>query len=227
MKTNPTNRFQSAVRLLTVILAGCSVALQATAAIYTWDADGTAPVNDGAGTWNATGGTNWVNGATYGVWGNTTADEAIFGVNNGAADAITVGTVTANKLTFNAPGSASYTLASGTIALGGTNPTLTANTNAWINSAITSTAATAFVRGVGTLSLGGTATFTGGQGLYRYVPANSTGGFTVVAGANITAKNFSLMQDNVSNLTQTYNQAGGTVNVTGEFGLNQRRDQYP
>lgn len=49
----------------------------------------------------------------------------------------------------------------------------------------------------------------------------------MVAGANITAKNFSLMQDNVSNLTQTYNQTGGTVNVTGKFGLNQRRDQYP
>lgn len=124
---------------------------QLGAASFSWDADGAAPLNDGAGNWNATDGTNWANGATYGAWGNTTADEAIFGVNNGAADTITVGTVNANKLTFNAPGSGNYTLSGGTITLGGTTPTITAATNATIDSAV---AGAAFTKaGAGNLTL--------------------------------------------------------------------------
>ena len=86
-------------------LATLTATSLASATTFTWDADGAAPLNDGAGTWDPTGGTNWNTGATFGAWGNTAADEAVFGVNNGAADIVTVGTVTANKLTFNAPGS--------------------------------------------------------------------------------------------------------------------------
>ncbi len=88
----------------TAFLATLTATSLASAATFTWDADGVAPLNDGAATWNATGGTNWNTGATYGTWGTTTADEAVFGVNSGAAGIVTVGTVTANKLTFNAPG---------------------------------------------------------------------------------------------------------------------------
>jgi hypothetical protein len=60
----------------------------------------------------------------------------VFGVANGAAGAIAVGTVNANGITFNAPGSGAYTLSGGTISLGGTTPTITANTNAAIGSAL-------------------------------------------------------------------------------------------
>ncbi|MBN8460058.1 MAG: autotransporter-associated beta strand repeat-containing protein [Verrucomicrobia bacterium] len=178
MKTNPTNRFHSARRLLTVICVGCALSIQAHAAPYTWDADGIGPMlEDGGGNWNPTGGTNWSNGVNNGAWGNTTVDEAIFGVANGAADTITVGTVTANKLTFNAPGSGSYTLSGGAITLGGTTPTITANVNATIDSALAGSAFTktgtatltlngsvagAITANSGTLALGGTATRTFG-----------------------------------------------------------------
>jgi autotransporter-associated beta strand protein len=220
MKTNLTNR----LLMRSALVAGL-FASQAIAATFEWDASGGDSPDDGPGAWNPTGGTNWWNtGASqYGPWGNTTADTAVFGMGAGEAGTLTVGQVTANKITFNAPGSGSYTLAGGTLTLGGASPTLTANSDARIDSTISSTAANAFIRGAGTLTLGGTATFTGGQaweGLSRYVPANSTtGAISVVAGANITAKNFPLAQDNVSNLTQTYNQTGGTVTVTNEFGL--------
>lgn len=223
MKNNPINHFRSALRLLTVICVGCAALSQAQAASF-WDADGVAPLNDGAGAWNATGGTNWNTGDTYGAWGNSTADEAIFGAANGAAGSITVGTVNANKITFNAPGSGTYLLSGGTITLGGASPTITVNANARIDSTLTSTAANAFIRGTGTLTLGGAAAFTGEaalEGIYRYVPGSSSGTVAVVSGANVAAKNFQLMQDGGGSAsgTQYYNQTGGTFTVSGEFGL--------
>lgn len=208
-----------------VLLSTIALATSTYAASYTWDADGTAPLSDGAGSWNATGGTNWWDGSAFGAWGNTTADEAVFGSANGAAATITVGAVTANKLTFNAPGSANYQLSSGAIALVGTNPTINANVNARIDSIVTSSTANTFIRGAGTLTLGGTSSFTGGlayEGLYRYVSASTTtGSVAVVSGANVTVKTLQLTQDggDSSNSTQSYNQTGGLCTVFGEFGL--------
>jgi autotransporter-associated beta strand protein len=132
------------------------------AASYTWDASGDAPLNDGGGSWNATGGTNWFNntGLTYGAWGNTTADEAVFGVGSGAAGTINVGSVNANKLTFNAPGSGNYLLSGGTITLGGTTPTVTANSSATIGSVLAGSVAWT-AAGAGTLTLNGANTYSG------------------------------------------------------------------
>lgn len=38
--------------------------------ILTWDASGSPPLAGGDGTWNPSGGTNWVYGSTYGAWKN-------------------------------------------------------------------------------------------------------------------------------------------------------------
>ena len=130
---------------------------------YTWDASGGAPADDGSGNWDATGGTNWFDGSTYGAWGNTTSDRAIFGVGSGAAGTITVGTVNANGIIFNAPGSGNYTLSGGTITLGGT-PTITANSSATIASTIAG-AVTLTKQGVGVLTLSGPNTYSVGTEL--------------------------------------------------------------
>jgi alpha-L-fucosidase 2 len=134
---------------------------KAGAGTYTWDNDGAAPLNDGGGSWAATGGQNWFDGtSTYGAWGNTVSDIAVFGVNNGAAGSIAVGTVTANGITFNAPGSGNYTLTNGTITLGGASPTITANVDATIGSCLTGSVGL-IKSGAGTLTLSGANTYTG------------------------------------------------------------------
>jgi len=106
---------------------------------YTWDADGVAPLNDGAGSWVASGGANWLNGSTYGAWGNTVTDVAIIGANSGAAGTINQsGTITLNGLVFDAPGSGNYTVDQSavagvnTLSFGGTGPSIIVNTSATI-----------------------------------------------------------------------------------------------
>ena len=123
---------------MAVCAAMALVTETAVAGTYTWDNDGAAPLNDGGGNWTASGGQNWFDGTSaYGAWGNTVNDVAVFGVNNGVACSIAVGTVNANGITFNAAGSGSYTLSGGAITLGGTVPTLTANTSATVSSVLT------------------------------------------------------------------------------------------
>ena len=105
----------------------------AEAVDYTWDASGGAPLDDGAGAWSSSGGSNWETGGSYGAWGNSTNDTAIIGVGNGAAGTITVSTpITLNGLTFNAAGAGNYTLSSNTLSFGGTNPTIDVNSSATI-----------------------------------------------------------------------------------------------
>ncbi|MEI6239928.1 MAG: autotransporter-associated beta strand repeat-containing protein [Planctomycetia bacterium] len=149
------------------------------AAPFTWDASGGAPLDDGSGSWNATGGTNWFNGTTYGAWGNTSADTATFGVGNGAAGTITVGSVTTNGITFNAAGSGNYTLSSGTVTLAGTTPTITVNTGGTTSlTSVLAGSAGLTKSGTGTLLLGTANTYTGtttiSQGTLRVTSASNT-----------------------------------------------------
>lgn len=138
------------------LLVPALLTLNAHATVFTWDASGGTPLDDGAGSWAATGGTNWYDGSNYGAWGNTTSDQAVFGNNNGAADIITVGTVNANQLTFNAAGSGNYTLSGGTVSLYGGG--ITANDSATINSGLTLTAGQTWTVASGkTLSVGSVA----------------------------------------------------------------------
>lgn len=198
----------------TAAIAGClALSMSSSAAVFTWDADGIAPLSDGAASWNATGGTNWNTASTYGAWGNTTADEAVFGVANGAAGTVTVGTVSVNKLTFNAAGSGNYMLSGGTITLGGTTPTIAATANAGISSALAGTGLTK--TGAGTLSLSGTGTISGDVIVKGATSQANT--LAILSGADLGVTNLYLRQDNVSSDTLAYNQTGGAVTVSNEF----------
>ena len=134
------------------------------AASFTYDADTpTTGAQDGSGAgWNTTAGnTGFWDGAGNAAWPNTTADDITFGAGSGAAGAVTVGTVTANKITFSSPGSGNYSLTGGAITLGGTTPTIAANSDASVSSPIAGTAGLAKT-GTGLLTLTGANNYTNG-----------------------------------------------------------------
>jgi fibronectin-binding autotransporter adhesin len=156
-----SNARQAAAVFATIISISASAPLEALT--LTWDASGiatTAPT-DGAGTWD-TSAANWNNGSGDVAWPNTNADIAVFGSLNGAAGTVSVGSVTANGINFNAPTSGNYELSSGTITLDGTTPTITSRASATISAVIAGSAglkvsgSTAAV-----LTLTGTNTYTG------------------------------------------------------------------
>jgi len=137
------------------------VATAVHAAVYTWDSNtGAVGAQDGAGSWN-TSGTNWLSGGSNVVFGNTSSDTAAFGAASGTAGTITVSTITANAIAFNAAGSGTYTLSSGTITLAGTSPTIAANVNATIGSVLAGTVGLTST-GAGALTLSGANTYSAG-----------------------------------------------------------------
>lgn len=141
----------------------------------TWDSGGASPANplDGSGSWN-TSSLLWSNGASDAAWTNSASNIAVFGNNNGAAGTVTLGeAITAGGITFNSPGSGTYTIAGSTLTLGGSS-TITANANAAISSIIAGSAGLTKA-GAGTLTLSGTNTYTGGTVI---------SGGTLVAGTN-------------------------------------------
>jgi len=144
------------------LLAFAALSSTLRADTLTWDSSGlnpNAPV-DGAGAWD-TSTALWSNGSVDSIWNNAGNNTAVFGSSNGAAGTVTVGTITAGGLIFNAATSGSYLLSGGTLTLGGTTPTITTNANAEIASAIAG--ATGLTKeGSGVLTLSGTNTFTGG-----------------------------------------------------------------
>jgi len=163
----------------------------AHAATYTWNTNSSGSPVDGGGAWNATGGTNWLNGSTYGAFGNTTSDTAVFGVANGAAGTITVGSVTANAITFNNAGSGNYTLSSGTITLGGSAPTITVNASGTSTIASLIAGSSGLTKaGAGTLLLSSSNSYTGGTILSAgTLTGGASGAFgtgTVTMSANTT-----------------------------------------
>ncbi len=158
------------------LLALAAISSTLRADTLTWDSSGlnpNAPV-DGAGAWD-TSTALWSNGSVDSVWNNAGNNIATFGSNNGAAGTITVGTITAGGLIFNAATSGSYLLSGGTLTLGGSTPTITTNVNAEIASAIAGTAGLT-KDGSGVLTLSGTNTFTGGLKINAGIVSFSTGG---------------------------------------------------
>ena len=153
------------------IFAALFLVNSAQSAVFTWDG--------GTGTWDTTT-TNW-----SGVeWGNTTADEAVFG---GTAGTVTINTgfgVTANKLTFNSDGYVVNGIDSADVlALAGTTPTAAVGTglSATIDAVVAGSAGIT-KSGAGTLVLNGDNTYTGTTTL--------SGGTLVVGHANALSGTF-------------------------------------
>jgi len=111
---------------------------------YDNDGDNANGITDGnTSGWNTTASNKpWYDSisGTFVAWPNTNADIAVFGGgSSGTAGNITVGTVTANGMTFNAPFAGTYALNGGTITLDGVAPTITTNTDIQINSKMLAT----------------------------------------------------------------------------------------
>lgn len=183
-------------------LSGSPVTFQAMAVppwdgmTATYDADtGTPGAQDGTGTgWN-TASSNFWNGVRNIAWPNGTTNVAILGAGTGAAGLVTVGTVNANGLVFNPPGSGAYALTNGTITLVGAAPTLTANSAAVIQSALAGTAGLTKAGGAdltlsGGNSVSGSARIGAGRLLLNnygsWMPA---AGITIDAGATLAFNN--------------------------------------
>jgi autotransporter-associated beta strand protein len=158
-----------------------------TPPLLTWDHLGASPTDpaDGSGTWNTTAAL-WSNGSIDSAWVNSGSNAAVFGSDNGAAGTVTVGTVTAAGLVFDAPGSGTYTLTSGTLTLSGSTPVISGNVNATIGSVLS---------GTGTVVLDGT-------GIVTFSGANTYTGTTIIAsGATLAVGNANALQDSTLNVT--------------------------
>ena len=103
------------------------------AAALIWDANGSTSPNpsDGSGSWLTS--SDWWNGASNvnGNWSGTTPDDAVFGAGTNGFCTISVGSVSANSLTFTNSG---YTLTNGTLTLVNSAAiTIAANQSAYLN----------------------------------------------------------------------------------------------
>jgi autotransporter-associated beta strand protein len=169
-KSTKVKRRPRSGKLLAAVVAPAAVLAlganrAATAATLTWDASGAADgiINfptDGSGSWNTSINSNWNPGgiSTDQMW--VDGSSAVIGAASGAAGTITIdsGSVTANSVQFNAPGSGSYTIAGSggsSLIMGGATPTISvvAGTSPTINVPLAGSAGVA-LGGIGTLNLG-------------------------------------------------------------------------
>jgi autotransporter-associated beta strand protein len=125
------------------LLAQLAAVPLASAATLTFDGNtSTTGAQDGLGSWDTTT-TDWWNGSTDVAWDNTTPGNAVFGVNNGAAGTISVGSgpIYVANITNNPAGSGYYTISGNTLTLVG-SPTIyvAAGTGLQLNSYLTGTA---------------------------------------------------------------------------------------
>ena len=119
----------------------------------TWDHLGASASDpaDGSGNWD-TATALWSNGSTDAVWNDAEVNISVFGHGNGAAGTVTVGNISTGGIAFNPAGSGNYTLTSGTVALSGSSPSITVNSNATIGSVLSGSNPVT-IQGTGTLSL--------------------------------------------------------------------------
>ena len=155
--------FRVPVLALVMVLALVPAQRQALAGTLTWDADNvTSGPQDGGGNWDTTS-MQWWDGVSDVVWDNVTPGAAIFGVGDGAAGTVNLGTgINTGNLTFNTPGSGSYVISGNMLTLVG-SPVITVNAggDATIGSYLAGTAFTKEGSGVLTLNPSGSESFTG------------------------------------------------------------------
>ena len=144
----------------------------------TWDAGGGAGAQDGNGNWAATP-KNWWNGDTNCIWTNGLV--ALFGAGTTTNCTVTItNDVTAAEVVFNANKGGAYTIAGTSGALNISGATVfAANDSATISAAVKGVGASLIKGGVGTLTLSGTNTFTGGMtinaGMISLASSNALG----------------------------------------------------
>lgn len=210
------------------------------AASYTWDSTAstpTAPV-DGAGAWDLST-KNFVTGGANAAWVNVasgTGHTAIFGTNTAAAGTVTLSTeMILGGLTFNTPGSGSYTLTGGSIKALSGNITVNVNADAAIDTPIVGAASTwgAFdVNGPGVLTLTGSNTFNGpimniNSGATVSVPVlnrNNVAGPLGQSSGGVRINNGTLRYTGsgtaASNNTIRFGTTGGTFDMAGTGVMN-------
>jgi autotransporter-associated beta strand protein len=149
------------------------------------------------------------------AWPNTTSDTMVFGVGTGTAgDVQTTGTFNLNGMRFQTTGSGTYRILLNvtTLALGGTDPTIT------VNSGVTARLANnggGGSTGLLTAPSGSTVRFTGGGTLYmdsmsEFNNAGTGGGFTSLGRGNSNRNNtYAVVQD--GNTTVRYTGSGGGI----------------
>ena len=116
--------------------------------MYSWS-------GSSAGTWD-TSDASWGGTGANALWNAANGPANVANFNTAALNATVNGTVYTNGIIFNQAG----TLSSGTINLAGTMPTITANANATIVSALAGSGGLTMA-GSGMLALGGVANYSG------------------------------------------------------------------
>jgi len=211
-------RFNITASILVIFLT------HAPAATFSWDTlAGDSALTGGSGTWDTTTAL-WSedNGITNVPWPSASSgnDDAVFGGTGGVVT-ITAGGITANDITFQV---GDYTIAGAPLTLDGTTPTITANANATISSAIAGSAGLSKT-GAGNLTLGGVNTYTGTTAISAGTLVLGTGAsldssglvsFTSTSGFNLGGNSQTL-----ANLSISAAAANNTASLTnGSLTLN-------
>lgn len=197
---------------------------KAGAATLTWDSDSLTPgAQDGFGTWDNLGQTNWWDGVAANVqWNSAIPDSAIFGAANGVADIVTLGTnVSVDDITFSPAGAGNYTIEGAGNTLTLVNTTITATSSAALNANLAGTTGLAIAgpaTNPGTIRLSGTNTYSGTTSvLGGTLQLDSVGALgnstqiTVGNGANL----LSSLLINVPDTTSTTMGLGRTITIQG------------
>ncbi|MEI6426228.1 MAG: autotransporter-associated beta strand repeat-containing protein, partial [Candidatus Absconditabacteria bacterium] len=196
-----------------LLLSSLVITFGVYATQLTWDViSNGSTIDDGAGTWKV-GVSTFNDGSTSVVW--ATGSDVIIG-NGGVGGIITVsGTVIPNSILF-LPVSSNYTLSGGIITLPNANTTITTSglVSPIINAVLAGTGGLTKM-GAGTLTLGGTNTYTGntiiseGKIIVNNPSAfGMTGSISVASGAVLDVSSLTFSgQDNIKSRTTVANGA--------------------
>jgi len=208
-------------RSIVTALSLAALCLPSRAATFIWDANTTTTgAQDGGGAW-LDGAGNWFDQTDTlqnQPWSNSNNNDAVFGAGSGAAGTVTLGgPITANSLTFNAPGSGNYIVTGNTLTL--TTGAITANASATINSILAGSQGLT-LSGGSTITLGGAGsnTYSGATAINGgTLTLDKTGGAIALTG-NVQVNSGSLIYtlgNQIAN-TATVTVAGGSLNFEGQ-----------